>query len=135
MSVIGLNNNKAFVVLIFLVCLLNLGSPLMAESGKISFEGLPDGVGKELVVGNCTICHSEFIILQNYMDRKGWNETIDWMQREQGMWELEKKDRNIILNYLSKYQGFDKKKDTKRYDSRKNQMYEFDYRASLEIDI
>ncbi len=130
MSVIGLNHKKTFVVLLFLACLLNLGSPLRAESDKISFENLPEGTGKELVVGNCTICHSESIILQNHMDRKAWNETIDWMQREQGMWELEKKDRNIILNYLSKYQGIDRRKDTKQQGPSKNQMYEFDYRSN-----
>jgi hypothetical protein len=130
MSVIGRNHKKPFVVLLFLVCLWSLGSPLMAESDKISFEGLPDGVGKDLVVGNCTICHSESIILQNNMDRNGWNETIDWMQREQGMWELEKKDRNIILNYLSKYQGIDRRKGTKQHGPRKNQMYEFEYRSN-----
>jgi hypothetical protein len=130
MSVTGLNHKKAFVVLFFLVCSWSLGSPLMAASEKISFEGLPEGVGKELVMGNCTICHSESIILQNHMDRKGWNETIDWMQREQGMWELDKKDRNIILNYLSKYQGNDRRKDTKQHGPRRNQMYEFDYRSN-----
>lgn len=130
MSIRGLNRKKNFIVLIFLVCLLTLSSSLRAEPDKISFEGLPEGVGKDLVMGNCTICHSESIILQNHMDRKGWNETIDWMQREQGMWELEKKDRNIILNYLSKYQGIDRRKDTKQNVPRKNQMYEFEYRSN-----
>jgi hypothetical protein len=130
MSVIRLNHKITFAVLFFLVCSWSLGSPLMAELEKISFEGLPEGVGKELVLGNCTICHSESIILQNHMDRNAWNETIDWMQREQGMWELEKKDRNIILNYLSKYQGIDRRKDTKQDGPRKNQMYEFDYRSN-----
>jgi len=130
MSAIGLNHKKLFVVLLFLVCLLNLNSPLRAQPDRVSFKGLPEGVGKELVMSNCTICHSESIILQNHMDRKAWNETIDWMQREQGMWELEKKDRNIILNYLSKYQGIDRKKDTNLHGARRNQMYEFDYRPN-----
>ena len=64
------------------------------------------------------------------MDRKEWNETIDWMQKEQGMWELEEKDRNIILNYLSKYQGVDNEKDAKQRVLRKSRMYEFEYRPN-----
>ena len=130
MSITGLKHKKVFAILLLIFCLLSLGSHLRAEPEKISFQGLPKGIGKELVVSNCTVCHSESIILQNHMDRKEWNETIDWMQKEQGMWELEEKDRNIILNYLSKYQGVDNEKDAKQRVLRKSRMYEFEYRPN-----
>ena len=39
------------------------------------------------------------------MSRKAWDKTITWMQKEQGLWELNKEVRKIILDYLSKTQG------------------------------
>ncbi len=122
---------KKFFIIPFLVfCFLNVGSSLLAEEIYDLTKELPEGIGRELVIGNCTVCHSESIILQNHMDRKGWDETIDWMQKEQGMWELDKNDRNIILSYLSKYQGIAGGKGTQQISKRKNRMYEFEYRPN-----
>lgn len=129
MLAIKLNLKKAFLIFCFAAYFLSLSSLLRAEEVVLS-QSLVEAPGKELVVGNCTVCHSESIILQNHMDRRGWDETIDWMQKEQGMWELEKKDRNIILNYLSKYQNVVSGKGAKQNSKRRNQMFEFDYKPN-----
>ncbi len=66
---------------------------------------LKPGEGRELVLGTCTACHSEALVLKNHMTRKRWDETITWMQEKQGLWELSKADRRTILDYLAKHQG------------------------------
>ncbi len=66
---------------------------------------LAPGKGRDEVLGNCTVCHSESLILNNRMSRQRWDETITWMQDKQGLWELEPKLRKTILNYLAKHQG------------------------------
>ena len=65
------------------------------------------------------------------MSRKAWDKTITWMQKEQGLWELNREVRKIILDYLSKTQGININKAV-RESNRKNsnQMYEFDYRPN-----
>jgi hypothetical protein len=130
MTMSKLNPKKVFIFLFYTFCFLTFNPALWGDEVKVSLQSLPEGAGRELVVGNCTICHSEAIILQNHMGREEWSKTIDWMQKEQGMWELEEKDRNFILNYLSKYQGIDGEKGNKQQIQRKNQMYEFDYKPN-----
>lgn len=100
----------------------------LAAQEQIDYQGLAPGEGVELVLENCTVCHSADIILQNHMSRVAWDKTLTWMQKEQGLWELDKKDRNIILDYLSKTQGMGNYKDEPI--RRSNPMYEFDYRPN-----
>ena len=114
------------IVLIVSIFLFASKSFLYAEEDMQ--QGLPSGPGVDLVLGNCTICHSTSIILQNHMDREAWDKTITWMQKEQGMWELEAGDRKAILEYLSKHQGINQ--NMNRNSKRKQSMYEFDYSAN-----
>ena len=114
------------IVLIVSIFLFASKSFLYAEEDMQ--QGLPSGPGVDLVLGNCTICHSTSIILQNHMDREAWDKTITWMQKEQGMWELEADDRKAILEYLSKHQGINQ--NMNRNSKRKQSMYEFDYSAN-----
>ena len=115
-----------WIILIVSIFLFASNSFLYAEEDMQ--QGLPSGAGIDLVLGNCTICHSTSIILQNHMDRKAWDKTITWMQKEQGMWELEADDRKAILEYLSKHQGINQ--NMNRNSKRKQSMYEFDYSAN-----
>jgi quinohemoprotein amine dehydrogenase alpha subunit-like protein len=109
--------------------LLAASSQLGAQEENIH-QGLAPGEGRDLVLGNCTVCHSASIILQNHMSREAWDKTITWMQKEQGMWELEKSDRKIILDYLSTAQGLNQKLAKENPGKRKNPMYEFDYQPN-----
>jgi len=96
-----------------------------------NYQGLSPVPGVELVIKNCTGCHSAEIILENYMSRKAWDKTITWMQKEQGLWELNKEVREIILDYLSKTQGISAEKVLREsIRKNRNQMYEFQYRAN-----
>jgi len=109
-----------------LVLFLSLSNSFLWAQEANTHQGLPPGQGRDLVLGNCTVCHSSAIILQNHMTRESWDETISWMQKEQGMWDLDKKDRKIILDYLARHQGADPKFN-QNSKNRKNPMYEFEY--------
>jgi hypothetical protein len=121
--------DKPSWIILFILIFLSTSTSFIWAGEEDLNQGLPPGSGIDLVLGNCTICHSTSIILQNHMNRDAWDKTITWMQTEQGMWELEAADRKVILDYLSNYQGINnkKKQSSKR---RKSSMYEFDYSAN-----
>jgi hypothetical protein len=54
-----------------------------------------------LVIANCTGCHSSKLITQFHTDRQGWLEKIRWMQQKQKLWDLGEAEPKI-LDYLSK---------------------------------
>lgn len=116
---------KLRVKFILLAGLMLLASDLAAKE-EMDYQGLPPGAGVDLVLENCTACHSTDIIRKNHMSREAWDKTITWMQEKQGLWELGK-DRQIILDYLSNAQGVEKNKAVGR---RNNPMYEFDYKPN-----
>ena len=121
--------NYSFALAILALVFLLTSNAVPKE--KNNYQGLPPLSGVELVIKNCTVCHSADIILANHMSRKAWDKTITWMQKEQGLWELNKEVRKIILDYLSKTQGISTNK-VLRGPVRKNsnQMYEFEYKAN-----
>ena len=121
---------KSWFALSLFGIVIFLASNIVAQE-EINYQGLTPGAGIEVVLENCTVCHSADIILQNHMSRKAWDKTLTWMQKEQGMWKLDKPDRKMILDYLSKAQGIGKK-NTSRKAIRKNNnaMFEFDYRPN-----
>ena len=125
-----LERKKLFFALTILVLALFLRSNAVAKE-KNKHQGLSPVSGVELVVKNCTVCHSADIILENHMSRKAWDKTITWMQKEQGLWELNKEVRKIILDYLAKTQGISTNKVLRGpIRKNRNQMYEFEYRAN-----
>lgn len=58
--------------------------------------------GYKLVEKSCSTCHSLKLVTKNTASRKNWLETIQWMQREQGMPVLSKQNEKLILDYLAK---------------------------------
>ncbi len=87
--------------------------------------GLPDGPHRDVVEETCTACHSAAIILQNRMNRKRWDETITWMQEEQGLMDLPSETRTQILDYLETVRGM--ASPAGKPSPRNHRMYEFDY--------
>jgi hypothetical protein len=64
------------------------------ESGLVTAEGW------ELVLRNCTACHSGKLVTQNRASREGWEKMIRWMQESQGLWPLGEVEPQI-LDYLA----------------------------------
>lgn len=74
------------------------------SNSKIDPEsGLKIALGWDEVKTNCTSCHSAKIIVSQRGSRATWLETIRWMQKKQGLWELPSKTEKIILDYLSNH--------------------------------
>ncbi|PAF43123.1 hypothetical protein [Helicobacter sp. 11S02629-2] len=84
-------------LLIFMACF----SFLLAEKLD-SNTGLKVDVGLSEVKQNCTVCHSAAFIIEGRGNRQEWKETIVWMQKTQGLWELDPKTEDLILTYLAK---------------------------------
>ncbi len=55
----------------------------------------------ELIVYNCTSCHSADLIIKNRLSADGWLKAIRWMQEKQNLWDLGKNEEKIIA-YLAK---------------------------------
>lgn len=63
--------------------------------------GLIDDQGLQMVINNCTTCHSAKLVIQNRMGAEQWNATIRWMQKTQGLWPLGEQ-QDVIVRYLVK---------------------------------
>lgn len=70
-----------------------------------------------LIVAQCTACHSSKLILQNRFTRDGWKEKIRWMQRTQKLWDLGETEP-VVLDYLVKYYG----PEPKTFDGRRKPL-------------
>jgi len=66
------------------------------KTGLIADENL------QIIIANCTSCHSAKLLTQNRATREGWKSMIKWMQETQGLPDLGAKEPKI-LNYLAKH--------------------------------
>lgn len=64
--------------------------------------GFVEGDGLQLVINNCTNCHSARLVTQNRMSKEQWKATIRWMQETQNLWDLGELEDEIV-NYLATY--------------------------------
>ena len=89
---------------------------VLAKEPGSNFDasGFPKGNGRELVVANCTACHSDKLVRQNRSNEEGWRELIHWMQKKQGLWPLDPQTENVIVGYLATYYGRPKVADDTR---------------------
>lgn len=62
--------------------------------------GLVVGEGLQLVIANCTNCHSAKLVTQNRLTKEGWTQVIRWMQETQGLWDLGPSEEQIV-DYLA----------------------------------
>jgi len=72
-------------------------------------EDLPEEPGRDLTFYTCAACHSFNLVAQQGQDRAGWADTIDWMVEEQGMSEPEPDELELLLDYLSRWFGPDRR--------------------------
>lgn len=63
-------------------------------------SGLVVDSGFEIVRAHCMACHSAKLVTQNRMTRENWLDTLRWMQKSQGLWDLGKNEK-VILDYLA----------------------------------
>jgi cytochrome c len=77
-----------------------------AVQGDFGQMVLAEGV--EATFYACTACHSEMLVVQQGNSREDWDYLLDWMIEEQGMFEIEPDERNIILDYLAENYNIDR---------------------------
>jgi len=88
--------------------LLQIEAPLPEyENGIHLATGFKEGENLQLVINNCTSCHSAKMVTQNRATRDGWKTMISWMQETQNLWDLGDNEP-LILDYLAKYYAPDK---------------------------
>ncbi len=73
------------------------------------WQGLPAGKGREETFYLCVPCHSLKLVTQQGLSARRWNEAIDWMVAEEEMPPLEADERKLIVDYLTKFYGEDRK--------------------------
>jgi hypothetical protein len=64
--------------------------------------GLVEDSNLNLVIANCTACHSAKLIQQHRFSREGWTGKIRWMQKNHNLWDLGSSEKSV-LDYLEKY--------------------------------
>ena len=78
-------------------------------NGEQDWQGLPPGKGREETFYMCGACHSLRLVTQQGLTRASWEEVMDYMVAEQAMAPLETKERKLIVDYLAKFYGVDRK--------------------------
>ena len=66
--------------------------------------GLMEDENVNLIISNCTACHSAKLVTQNKATEQGWRDMIKWMQETQNLWDLGENE-NKIVRYLAKNYG------------------------------
>ena len=84
-------------------------APAAETDDEDDYQGLPPGEGRDEVLGFCGACHSMRLVTQQGLSRSIWDEVLDYMVEEQEMAELEPEDRKLILGYLARFYGPDRR--------------------------
>ncbi len=82
-----------------LAALLTLPLAAAAEEDN-PFAPLPKDEGVEMVESNCAACHSARTFAHLNQSRDWWDDTIDRMKRDHGMWDVDAEMREEMLDYL-----------------------------------
>lgn len=62
----------------------------------------PDFPGRDETFGFCAACHGFKLVAAQGMTREQWDGSLTWMTVRHAMPELEKAERDVILDYLAK---------------------------------
>jgi len=89
---------KRMAVLAILVA-----APALGDESQVTLKA---GEGRELVAGNCSMCHSLDYIQMNspLFDRKGWEASVAEMMKVMGA-PIREQDVPAIVDYLNAHYG------------------------------
>jgi hypothetical protein len=63
-------------------------------------EDFPAGPGRDETFYTCTACHGFKLVAAQGMNRRQWDDSINWMMERHRMPPLDTREREIVLNYL-----------------------------------
>jgi hypothetical protein len=90
----------AILAALLLAALLSTASAQSFTPRDESPEDFPAGAGRDDTFYACTACHGFKLIAQQGMNRRQWEDSINWMTEKHNMPRLEGKERETVLNYL-----------------------------------
>ena len=79
------------------------------DEDEDEYEGLPPGAGRDEVFGYCSACHSIRLVTQQGLTRADWGEVLVYMVEEHEMAEIEPEDEKLVLDYLARFYGRDRR--------------------------
>jgi mono/diheme cytochrome c family protein len=87
----------------FMLALSLLSFSALADESSIH---LKEGLGKDIVAAQCSICHSTDMIQMNspFLDKKAWEGVVNKMVKDMGA-PLPENDIPVVVEYLSKNYG------------------------------
>ena len=68
-------------------------------------KDFPAGAGRDDTFYGCTACHGFRIVAQQGMSRDRWDETLTYLTVRHKMPDIQGKDREVMLTYLSATYG------------------------------
>jgi len=79
--------------------------PVMGETAQFTPrdetpEEFPAGPGRDETFYACTACHNFKLVAAQGMNRRQWEDSIDWMITRHNMPPLDDADRKVVLDYL-----------------------------------
>jgi mono/diheme cytochrome c family protein len=91
-----------------MLCLAASSGLVLAQSGTPAFtpgdespEDFPSGRGRDAAFYACTACHGFKLVAQQGMNRRQWEDSIDWMTERHNMPPLKDDERKAIVEYLT----------------------------------
>jgi hypothetical protein len=63
-------------------------------------EDFPAGPGRDDTFYACTACHGFKLVAQQGMNRRQWEDSLQWMTEKHGMPPLPEKEQKVVLDYL-----------------------------------
>jgi hypothetical protein len=63
-------------------------------------EQFPAGPGRDETFYACTACHNFKLVAAQGMNRRQWEDSLDWMTKRHGMPPLTGAERETVLSYL-----------------------------------
>lgn len=79
------------------------------DAEEDEYQGLPPGTGRDEVFGLCGACHSLRLVTQQGLSRLSWGDVLVYMVDEHEMPELEPEDEKLVLDYLTRFYGPDRR--------------------------
>ncbi len=79
------------------------------DEDEDDYEGMPPDEGRDEVFAYCSACHSMKLVTQQGLNRADWGEVLVYMVEEHEMAEIEPEDEKLVLDYLARFYGRDRR--------------------------
>lgn len=89
----------ALAATLLLPCAAGAQAPQFVPSDE-NPEDFPAGPGRDDTFYACTACHGFKVVAAQGMNRRQWEDSLQWMTEKHGMPPLPDKEQKVVLDYL-----------------------------------